>query len=67
MLAIALRFDDVHRIGVSEIVNVEEVVSLSHEVERIIAVSLQPLSSIDNLSSVSIEYCPFAVLLSEAF
>lgn len=58
-------FDDVHGVGASEVVDVEEVVFFSQHVQREVSVGLKSLPVIDDLSSVSVENGPFSISLSE--
>lgn len=67
MLAAIFGFDDVHGIGVSEVVDVEEVImlSFSHEVKGVVPIGLVPLTFINDLSSVSIENGIFSIFQSK--
>jgi hypothetical protein len=58
-------FDDVHGVGASEVVDVEEVVFFSQHIQREVSVCLQTLTVIDDLSSISVENRPFSISLSE--
>ncbi len=60
------RFDDIHGVGVPQIVDMEKVVPFSEEIERIVSISLKSWALIDRHCSISIENGPLTVFLSES-
>ena len=58
-------FDVAHSIGVSKVVDVEQVVSFLQQIERIESIGLHSCTLINNLSSITIEDCPFSISLSK--
>ena len=55
----------IHSVAVSQVVDMEQVVSLLEQVERIKSVSLHASAPINDLPSITIEDRPFTILLPE--
>ena len=61
VLVVVCWFDDIHRIGISEVADMEVSINLSLEIDRIVPISLISLAIVNNLTSISIKDSPFSI------
>ncbi len=64
-LVVCLADNNIHRIGVSQIVEMEMLKSFFLEVHWVVSISLLSCAFVKDLSSVSVKYCPFPFSFSK--
>ena len=58
-------FDNIHRIGTSQVVNMEKIISFSQKIKGIISIGLKSFTPINNLPPVSVENSPLSIFFAE--
>ena len=58
-------FDNIHRIGTSQVVNMEKIISFSQKIKGIISIGLKSFTPINNLPPISVENSPLSIFFAE--